>query len=70
MALEKDQERPTSPGGSRKIKPRNFNYILDMGKGFNNKENVGGEHKKLGMKGQEMLRTFSDSPSAKGVPSG
>lgn len=30
MALEKDQERPTSPGGSRKIKVRNMNYILDM----------------------------------------
>jgi len=30
MALEKDQERPTSPGGSRKIKMRNMNYILDM----------------------------------------
>ncbi len=30
MALEKDQERPTSPGGSRKIKFRNMKYILDM----------------------------------------
>jgi len=30
MALEKDQERPTSPGGSRRIKVRNMNYILDM----------------------------------------
>ena len=29
MALEKDQERPTSPGGSRKIKFRNMRYILD-----------------------------------------
>jgi tetratricopeptide (TPR) repeat protein len=29
MALEKDQERPTSPGGSRKIKFRNMKYILD-----------------------------------------
>lgn len=29
MALEKDQERPTSPGGSRKIKRQNINYILD-----------------------------------------
>ncbi len=31
MALEKDQERPISPGGSRKINARNLNYILDMG---------------------------------------
>lgn len=30
MALEKDQERPVSPGGSRKIRQRNMNYILDM----------------------------------------
>ena len=30
MALEKDQERPTSPNGSRKIKFRNMKYILDM----------------------------------------
>jgi tetratricopeptide (TPR) repeat protein len=30
MALEKDQDRPTSPGGSRKIKVRNMKYILDM----------------------------------------
>jgi hypothetical protein len=30
MALEKDTERPISPGGSRKIKVRNMNYILDM----------------------------------------
>lgn len=30
MALEKDVERPTSPNGSRKIKLRNMNYILDM----------------------------------------
>lgn len=30
MALEKDQERPISPNGSRKIKLRNMNYILDM----------------------------------------
>ena len=31
MALEKDQERPISPtSGSRKIKARNLNYILDM----------------------------------------
>ena len=31
MALEKDQERPTSPGGgTRKYKFRNMNYILDM----------------------------------------
>jgi tetratricopeptide (TPR) repeat protein len=30
MALEKDTERPTSPGGnSRKIRLRNMNYILD-----------------------------------------
>ena len=29
MALDKDQERPTSPGGSRKIKRQNINYILD-----------------------------------------
>ena len=31
MALEKDQERPTSPGGSRKMKARNINYILEGG---------------------------------------
>lgn len=30
MALEKDQERPISPGGSRKMKFRNLKYILDM----------------------------------------
>ena len=30
MALEKDQERPISPSGSRKIKMKNMNYILDM----------------------------------------
>lgn len=30
MALEKDQERPISPSGSRKIKFRNMKYILDM----------------------------------------
>ena len=30
MALAKDQERPTSPTGNRKIKFRNMNYILDM----------------------------------------
>lgn len=30
MALEKDQERPLSPGGSRKMKFRNLKYILDM----------------------------------------
>jgi hypothetical protein len=29
MALEKDQERPTSPLGSRRIKMKNMNYILD-----------------------------------------
>ena len=33
MALEKDQERPTSPGGSRKYKMRHMNYILDGGLG-------------------------------------
>lgn len=31
MALEKDQERPVSPSGSRKIRVRNMNYILEMG---------------------------------------
>lgn len=30
MALEKDQERPVSPSGSRKIRVRNMNYILEM----------------------------------------
>lgn len=30
MALEKDQERPVSPNGSRKIRVRNMNYILEM----------------------------------------
>jgi tetratricopeptide (TPR) repeat protein len=30
MALEKDQERPTSPNGNRRIKVKNMNYILDM----------------------------------------
>ena len=44
MALEIDQERPISPGGSRRIRMRNMNYILDMpmvanmgttGNGFN-----------------------------------
>jgi tetratricopeptide (TPR) repeat protein len=30
MALEKDQERPVSPSGSRKIRVKNMNYILEM----------------------------------------
>lgn len=30
MALEKDQERPVSPSGSRRIRVRNMNYILEM----------------------------------------
>jgi hypothetical protein len=35
MALEKDQERPVSPNGSRKIRVRNMNYILEGGGGMN-----------------------------------
>ncbi len=35
MALEKDQERPVSPNGNRKIRVRNMNYILEMPVGAN-----------------------------------
>lgn len=42
MALEKDQERPISSpgGGSRKIRVRNMNYILEMGGGANGLSNI------------------------------
>ena len=39
MALEKDQERPVSPNGSRKIRVRNMNYILEGGGGMNSQQN-------------------------------
>ena len=58
MALEKDQERPLSPGGSRKIKFRNMKYILDMPMvGFN----TNSYNNSASKKGDEALGNFNST---------
>ena len=63
MALEKDQERPISPGGSRKIKARNLNYILDMGTSSNTSYQYRDSNLKPKQKSGGMIQQYQDSPN-------
>jgi len=66
MALEKDQERPISPSGSRRIKLRNMNYILD-GVGAGNGSRYSSASKKDGDINNMMSNLFNASGNSSKV---